>query len=79
MGVSTHHIEVSRFDKIEDSPKYVYPEFQSAIMTEAVIVKAGMQSGKSTVDLIFQTEDGKKFVVLMPMSLIHNLSACDYK
>ena len=43
-------------------------------ITQAVVVKNGTVSGKSTVDFILQDETGKQFVVMVTGALIDALS-----
>ena len=52
---------------------YVYrkPVFQPATLTKAVLIKHGTVSGKSTIDLIFETPDGQKFVAMTTATLLN--------
>lgn len=51
---------------------YVYrePEYTGLRIQTAVVVNKGTNAGRATVDLILVDADGKKYVTLIPASLL---------
>lgn len=51
---------------------YVYrePDFKSAELAEAVIIRHGMESGRSSVDLIFEDASGQKYIAMTTLALL---------
>lgn len=45
------------------------------VLERAVVVRKGMQSGASSVDLIFRDPDGKEYVALIPSRLLASIPA----
>lgn len=76
----THHsqvgtTEIKRFAKPEDAPNYNdIGGFKGAKLIQAVVVENGTEKGNATVDLVFENEQGQKYVVMVMGSLIHTIN-----
>jgi hypothetical protein len=68
------HLNINLFNSVAEAPTFRPPEFQAAEIDHANVVRKGTTEGKSTVDLVFSTESGQKFVVLITGRLIRNLA-----
>ena len=62
-------------DAVEKGFKYRSPEYQQAHLKKAVVVRKGTEQGNSTVDLIFEDNDGNKFVAMITSNLLKMLPA----
>lgn len=49
--------------------------FKGAKLIKAVVIRKGMENGKDTVDLQFETEDGQKFVAMTTGTLLKSLAS----
>lgn len=49
-------------------------DVRSAVISKCVIVKKGMESGKSTVDFQFQDQEGNQFVAMLTGALVLGLA-----
>lgn len=60
----------------EEAPNYSrdFVDVRAARITKAVIVNKGMDSGKPTVDLQFESMDGCKFVAMLTGDLVKGLA-----
>lgn len=54
----------------EDQSSHVY---KNATIKEAHIVMGGMQSGKSTIDLVFEDDHGQKYVCLISTEILRSI------
>lgn len=48
----------------------MYKDWTGIFLKQAVVVRNGMQSGNSTIDLIFEDLDGNKLVCLVPSKIL---------
>lgn len=48
------------------------------VLEKAVVVRKGMQSGASSVDLILRDVDGREYVALVPSRLLASIPAFEY-
>ena len=72
----TQHLKIEIKENASQAPNYnETTEFKGAVITKAIIVANGTTSGKSTVDLQIETDDGKKYVTMIGENLIVNLAA----
>lgn len=62
-------------DAVEKGFKYESPEYQQAHLKKAVVVRKGTVNGHSTVDLIFENNDGNKFVAMISSNLLKMIPA----
>lgn len=73
------NLKVTICDSPEDAIDRGYnysaePEkYKGARIVEAVVVRNGTVSGESTIDFIFENEEGQKYVVLITANLIRLL------
>lgn len=61
-------------DAIEKGYNYTRPEYLPARIVKAVVVQDGTESGRSTVDIIFEDEKGQKHVTMLTGRLVQILS-----
>lgn len=62
-------------DAVQKGFKYELPEYQQAHLKKAVVVRKGTVEGNSTVDLIFEDNDGNKFVAMVTSNLLKMIPA----
>lgn len=62
-------------DAIDRGYSYKAPEFRQIELTTAVIVRKGMQSGASSIDLVFTDEKGQKYVALTTENILKSLGS----
>jgi hypothetical protein len=69
------HIEIC--PNPETAPNYNkdHPEFKSAYLIKAIIVKNGTVNGNSTVDLQFTDSDGNMFIAMSTATIIKSLAS----
>ena len=73
-GVQQHIAITICADSHEAEAKgYLYrrPEYLPLKLDKAVVVRKGLVSGKSTVDLIMEDEKGQKYVIMVTQALLH--------
>jgi hypothetical protein len=63
-------------DSPEEAPNYRRDsvDIRSAVISKVVIVKKGMENGKSTVDFQFQDNEGNQFVAMLTGALVQQLA-----
>ena len=77
----THHsqlgiVEITKHTKPEEAPNYAKEGgYKGAQLKRVVVVENGTEKGNATVDLVFETEDGQKYVTMVMGSLIHAIKA----
>jgi hypothetical protein len=72
------HLDIKICATPEEASKqgHVYEEdYKILTLKQAVVVKKGTQEGNSTVDLIFEDMDGKKYVALCTSNIIKSIPA----
>lgn len=57
-------------DAIDKGYVYREPDYKGAVLETIVVVRGGMESGKSSVDLVFKDESGQRHVALLPTTLL---------
>jgi hypothetical protein len=73
----TYILNISICEDAKDAARqgffYREPVYQGAMLERAVVVKDGMQSGKSSVDLIFRDKNGQAFVAIISSELLASI------
>jgi hypothetical protein len=59
-----NHLAIELSDSPSEAPSYKLPEHRLAKLVSARIVGRGTVNGEPTVDLIFEDENGQKFVAM---------------
>lgn len=73
--MGTNHVTIEICNSIEEAPNYnKIGGFIAANLEKAVIVKNGTSQGNPTVDLIFEDQEGKKYVALITGALIKSIA-----
>lgn len=71
--MNTNSIQIKICDSIEDAPNYnKLGGYQAVSLKELIIVKKGTVGGNDTIDLIFEDEEGNKFVSMITAKLLKN-------
>jgi len=74
--MNTNTIQIKIFNTIAEAPHYggkVHP----ISIDHAVIVRNGTQQGRSTVDLVFTDDTGKKYITMITARILSTIVA-DY-
>ncbi len=66
-------ISIKLFDSVEEAPSYRKPEHLGGQFLEAVVVLNGTEEGAPTVDLIFEDEQGQKYVAVTTLKLLRGI------
>jgi hypothetical protein len=73
------NLEIAICDSVQDAIdkgySYSEPEYKRARLVKAVVVKDGMESGNSSVDLILVDDSGQKYVALVSSALVKSIPA----
>jgi hypothetical protein len=71
------HLSVRICSSFEDAVAqgfvYASPEFTKLELKQAVVVRGGTVEGNSTVDMICEDENGKKYVFMVTRNLIQSI------
>lgn len=70
-----NHLTLNLSDSPDKAPVYRAPEFLAATLISANIVGRGTVEGNPTVDLIFQDQNGQKFVAMITGGILQNAAA----
>lgn len=70
------HLSIQICKDPSEAPVYSKEQFKSVELTNAVVVKNGTQEGNPTVDLVFEDNEGNKFVALTTGRILKSLSQC---
>lgn len=68
----TAHVCKSPSDAIREGHFYRPPVFLPARIDKLVAVDGGTKSGKQTLDIVFVTEQGQKYVVMTTRALLED-------
>jgi hypothetical protein len=68
-------LNIKVFNSPAEAPMFRPPEFKAARIDYVNVVRKGTEEGRSTIDLVFETEDGQKFVILATARLFVNLAS----
>lgn len=60
-------------EAIEKGYVYREPEYQPIRVDEVVVVKEGMESGKSSIDFVLTNAKGEKFVFILTENLLRSV------
>lgn len=60
-------------DAIRQGFLYRPPVYKPIEVKQVVVVKSGMQSGKSSVEFVLEDEKGQKYVLIMTGALLRNI------
>ena len=74
MDLGTNDLSVKLCDTVAEAPNYTKPEYKGANLKTAVVVGEGTIGGAPTVDLVFEDENGQKYVAMITGALLENLS-----
>lgn len=72
------HLTVEVKQNPSEAPDYntpPYTHFKKANLKKIIVVHNGMTSGRATLDLQFETEDGAHYVAMVSAALLHNAIA----
>ncbi len=76
MGIN-QHLNVTVVEDAHEATRqgffYREPVYTGVTITQVVVVKKGTQSGKSTVDLVLEDAQGKKYVVMLTGALLRSI------
>lgn len=72
--MGTNNLSLKMADSPDQAPKYNAPEYRAANLMTAQIVGRGTVAGNPTVDLIFEDENGQKYVAMITGGLVENLA-----
>lgn len=64
-------VKLNFFNKPEEAPHFVAPEFKGATLDHVNIVRKGTVEGHSTVDLIFVDQNGQKYIAMITGRLMN--------
>lgn len=74
MGMTDIAIKIC--NSIEEAPNYkALGGYKGASIDQCVIVRNGMESGRSTVDLVFRDENGTQYVAMVSGRILRSISA----
>jgi hypothetical protein len=72
MGINDLKIQICQ--TVGDAPHYNAPEYRTANLNTAVVVRNGVKSGNDTVDLVFTDDKGQKHVAMITARLLKVLA-----
>lgn len=72
--MGTNDLTITLHDTPADAPTYQKGEYQGGFLQTARIVGQGTTGGNPTVDLIFQDNQGQKYIAMVTGALIQNLA-----
>lgn len=69
-------LAISVANSVDEAPNWSrdYPDVRAVDIKKAIIVKGGMDSGKSTVDFVIVDQDGNENVAMLTGELVKNLA-----
>lgn len=73
MDMGETSLTVLMSDSPEEAPNYERPDYFPANLTTVHVVGNGTESGNPTVDLIFETEHGQKYIAMLTGTLIEEI------
>lgn len=74
MYLGTNDLNILLADSPQEAPNYEKPEYQGANLTTAHVVGKGTTDGNPTVDLIFEDENGQKYIAMITGNLMQMLA-----
>lgn len=69
MNLGTNDLEIKLFDSPQEAPVFRTPEYNAANFKTVHVVGKGTVSGNPTLDLIFEDENGQKYIAMITAAL----------
>ena len=66
-------VKITMHETSLDAPNYTSPEYLGASLEAAVIVGQGTTDGNATVDLVFTTPDGQKYITMTTAAILDGI------
>ncbi len=74
MNPLTNQLNIQLSDSVAEAPTYDNPEYLAANLIVAHVVGRGTVANNPTVDLIFEDENGQKYIAMITGAIMQNLA-----